>query len=187
MAIARSVRAPTAAPNRVAPPPSTPLARDGVAAIPPAAAGRWRPLAAATGAVPPVRRRPPRGGLPGAARVLRRQRTPWPRLSRVRLAAAWAAVQRDHGGPGADLRLVGVYGPLPLAAVAAAALEPDGGLRVAVGPRRAAAHGDIALARDAATGRLVRADAPYADALGDGRELRYSAALRGGRRLGGNA
>ena len=81
-------------------------------------------------------------------------------------------MQRDHGGGLADLRLQGVYGPLPLGAVTAAAFEPDGRLRVELGGRRPGRTGDVALARDAATGRLVRADVPYPDIGGVGRRLR---------------
>jgi hypothetical protein len=81
-------------------------------------------------------------------------------------------VQRDHGGGPAELRLLGVFGPLPLGAVTDAALEPDGRLRVALGGRRPGRTGDVALARDLATGRLVRADAPYPGIGGGGRRLR---------------
>jgi hypothetical protein len=110
--------------------------------------------------------------VPAAARRARRHRIPWHLLGRERLGAAWEAVQRDHGGALADLRLAGVYGPLPLGAVAAAALEADGRLGVVLAGRRPGRTGDVALARDMATGRLVRADVPYPEPGGVGRSLR---------------
>ncbi len=105
-------------------------------------------------------RRPAR--LDGAPlRTQRRTRIPWGLLPRPRLAAAWAAVQREHGAAG-ELSLVGVYGPLALDAVAAAGLDPDGRLAVTVGPsRRPPVTGDIALARVEPGRRLVRCDLPY--------------------------
>ena len=69
---------------------------------------RCRPLApSARVAIAPgrARRAAPRPGARGTC------------CGRDRLAAAWAAVQGDHGAAEADLHLVGVYGPLPLGAV----------------------------------------------------------------------
>lgn len=169
----RRAAAPATSAVAVPPPPLAPVPNAAAAAVaPPAARGRAQaPVTAArrctsVGAVRAHR------GVPAAARLARRGRTPWHLLGRDRLAAAWEAVQRDHGGGLADLRLAGVYGPLPLGAVTAASLEPDGRLRVVLGGRRPGRTGDVALARDAATGRLVRADVPYPETGGVGRRLR---------------
>ncbi|WP_217921550.1 hypothetical protein [Miltoncostaea oceani] len=97
----------------------------------------------------------------GALRTQRRARVPWTLLPRPRLAAAWSAVQDANPGAG-DLRLVGVYGPLPLDAVEAAGLDGDGRLAVTLGRlRRPSVTGDIALARVGPGDRLVRCDLPY--------------------------
>ncbi len=89
---------------------------------------------------------------------------------------AWAPRGRRCSGTTAGgsptCACAGVYGPLPLGAVTAASLEPDGRLRVVLGGRRPGRTGDVALARDAATGRLVRADVPYPETGGVGRRLR---------------
>jgi hypothetical protein len=157
----------------VAPPVLSPVARAGAAAVAaPAARGAAAAPATAARRCAPVGRAGARHGVPDAARRGRRDRTPWHLLGRERLARAWDAVQRDHGGGLADLRLQGVYGPLPLGAVSTAALEPDGRLCVVLGGRRPGRTGDVALARDAATGHLVRADVPYPDIGGGGRRLR---------------
>lgn len=167
-AAAPATRAVAVAPPPLAPVPraatvalGAPVARAGAAGV--ATAARRSALVAGAGA---------RRGVPDAARLGRRARTPWHLLGRERLSAAWEAVQRDHGGGLADLRLLGVFGPLPLGAVSAAALDPDGRLRVTLGGRRPGRTGDVALARDAATGRLVRADVPYPGPGGVGRRLR---------------
>lgn len=133
------------------------------------------PSRARTHAVPPVRsaphaaallaRRPalrPSPRLARALRVQRRERVPWTMLSRERLTRAWERVQADHGAGAADLRLVGVYGPLAIGAAASVALETDGRLAVALAaPSRGSAVGDLALARLGPAGPLVRSDIPY--------------------------
>jgi len=170
---ARRALAPATGVSAVPPPSLTPVPRAAAAAVaPPAARGRARALATAARRCAPVGAVRAHRGVPAAARRALRTRTPWHLLGRDRLGAAWEAVQRDHGAGLADLRLAGVYGPLPLGAVTAAALEPDGRLRVVLGGRRPGRTGDVALARDAATGRLVRADAPYPDPGSVGRRLR---------------
>ena len=82
-------------------------------------------------------------------------------------------MQRDHGGAGADLRLLGVFGPLPLDSVVAAGLEPDGRLRVDArsAPRRGGRATSPSRAT-LATQRLVRTDVPYPGPGGSGRALR---------------
>jgi hypothetical protein len=157
----------------VPPPPLAPVPHAAAAAVaPPAArggAGAPRTAAHRGGLVSGVR---VRRGVPAAARLARRERTPWHLLGRDRLAAAWEAVRRDHGGGLADLRLAGVYGPLPLDAVAAASLEADGRLRVVLAGGRPGLTGDVALARETASGRLVRSDVPYPVPGGGRRSLR---------------
>ncbi|MGD9571908.1 MAG: hypothetical protein AB7V62_08500 [Thermoleophilia bacterium] len=150
---------PAAAGAHSGPPPLTPSPARGSGAPGTAPHGGvlLRPARRGLGA------RRPAAGLAAALRTQRRERVAWTHLSRARLAAAWEAVQRA-GGPGeADLRLVGVYGPLPVGALEAVALEPDGriAVRLAATPR-AGAPGDVALAR-AGDGRLVRCDLPYPD------------------------
>jgi hypothetical protein len=170
---ARRAAAPATRAVAVAAPPLTPVPRAAAAALgaPVARGGAAAPATTARRCAP-VGSAGARRGMPDAVRVGRRGRVPWHLLGRERLARAWGAVQRDHGGGLADLRLLGVFGPLPLGAVTAAALEPDGRLRVVLGGRRPGRTGDVALAREAATGRLVRADVPYPDAGGAGRLLR---------------
>jgi hypothetical protein len=117
-----------------------------------ARAGRVSPLAPATAR---------RGSRDGRLRVLCRERIPWTLLPRERLAAAWTRLLREHRADPADLRLVGVYGPVPLAAIEGVALDGDGRLRLRLGRRAApAGTGDVALARHAVTGRLLRSDVP---------------------------
>ena len=110
--------------------------------------------------------------MPAAARLARRGRTPWHLLGRDRLGAAWEAVQRDHGGGSPTCASPACTGRCRSARSRAASLEPDGRLRVVLGGRRPGRTGDVALARDAATGRLVRADVPYPETGGVGRRLR---------------
>ncbi len=167
------VGAPAPVAAGVAPPPLAPVPRAAPAAVaPPAVRSAGAVAAAAARRCAPVGAAVVRRGIPDAARVGRRAATPWRLLGRERLAAAWEAVQRDHGGGLADLRLAGVYGPLPRGAVRAAALGADGRLAVVLGGRRPGRTGDVALARDVATGRLVRADVPYPGPGGVRRGLR---------------
>jgi len=170
--VPRSAVAPATSAVAVPPPPLAPVPHAAVAAVAAPAALRAPAPGTAARRCATLDRARIRRGVPAAARLSRRERTPWHLLGRERLAAAWQAVQRDHGAGGADLRLAGVYGPLPLGAVSAAGLEPDGRLRVVLAGRRPGPTGDLALARDEATGRLVRADAPYPDAGGARRRLR---------------
>lgn len=150
--------APTA--HRAATP--TPPTRARAAPAPGTGAHRTRALA------PPGVRR----ARPAALLTQRRARAPWHLLPRERLAAAWAGVQGAHRAAQADLHLVGVYGPVPLGAVEAVRLEPDGRLRVTLGRRRAEPLGDIALARHLPSQRLVRCDVPYPPRGRSGRTLR---------------
>ncbi len=186
-----AVLAPSLAPGvdvRASPPPATGARRCGPEALatttrvadvaPPApAAGR---VAAALVVTPRAatplprlrghRRRPlatPRAhavrsaGEGARLRTVRRPRVPWPELGRERLAAAWSRVQAEHGAAG-ELLLVGVYGPVPLDAVTALALDADGRAAMTFARRAAAGRrGDVALARVASTGRLVRSDIPH--------------------------
>lgn len=72
-------------------------------------------------------------------------------------------MQAEHGAAG-ELLLVGVYGPVPLDAVTALALDADGRAAMTFARRAAGGRrGDVALARVAATGRLVRSDIPHPD------------------------
>jgi hypothetical protein len=170
---ARRAAAPATSAMAVPPPALAPVPRAATAAVAaPAARGGAPAPGTAARRCAPVGGVRARRGIPPAARLARRARTPWHLLGRERLAAAWEAVQRDHGGGLADLRLAGVYGPLPLGAVTAATLAPDGRLCVVLGGRRPGPTGDVALARHAATGRLVRADAPYPEPAGGRRPLR---------------
>lgn len=141
---------------------ATPHAHAHAVAVPGAGARRVRALAR-----PGVRRE-----RPAALSVQRRARVPWHLLPRERLAAAWSGVQGAHRAAQAELHLVGVYGPVPLGAVEAVRLEPDGHLRVTLGRRRAAPSGDIALARHLPSQRLVRCDIPYPSHGRSGRRLR---------------
>ncbi len=111
----------------------------------------------------PVARPRAHFGPAGGGRVLRtvrRERVPWTGLSRRRLAAAWGRVQIEHASAG-ELLLVGVFGPVPIDAITAVALEPDGRLAMTFSRSTSARRGDVALARHAATGRLLRSDIPH--------------------------
>ncbi len=98
-------------------------------------------------------------GTTDTAAMRRMRRTPvaWQNISPDRLRAAWQAILVEHGHPGADLELVGVYGPLPVDSVVSVALAAD---RRAVidlaGDARGVGAGDLALARHKPTGRLLR-------------------------------
>ncbi len=160
------------APALPAPPPAR-----AVAPVPAPREARGVDLLAAIAVGDPVRpvtaaRRAGRAA--GAAlATVRHERVPWAHLSRARLGAAWEAAQRAHGAAPGSLSLVGVYGPLPLAAVTGVALEPDGRIAVALAPlRSAAAPGDVALARSEPGGRLLRCDLPYPDDRRDRRRTR---------------
>ena len=148
--------------SRSLPPPLAPVPRAAAAAAlgaPVARAGAPAPATAARRCAPspgPCARRRRPGRRP--ARAQRRRARRGTCSARDRLAAAWEAVQRDHGGGLADLRLLGVFGPLPLGAVSAAALEPDGRLRVTLGrPRGPAGR---ATWRSRATPRRAASCAP---------------------------
>jgi hypothetical protein len=131
-------------------------------------AERPLPRAARAGGTAP----PPAGPL----LVARRRRAGWTGIDRGRLARAWGRMLADHGLPGDELTLIGLYGPVPLGLVAGVALEPDG--RVALRLARARSTGppgDVVLARHAPTGRLLRVDVAAAGppgAPGTGRRRR---------------
>ena len=102
-----------------------------------------------------------RGGGGARLRTVRRARVSWARLPRERLTAAWGRIQTEHGA-GGELLLVGVFGPVPIDAITAVALEPDGRLAMTFARRGVLGRmGDVALARHAASGRLVRCDIPH--------------------------
>lgn len=91
--------------------------------------------------------------------LARRERVDWGLIGRERLARGWARVLRDHALPADDLRLIGVFGPLPLAAVAGVVLGADGRLGVRlVRPRLPGPAGDVVLARHEPSGTLLRSD-----------------------------
>ena len=94
--------------------------------------------------------------------VLRRRPVPWAVLPRERLLAAWARLLRDHRALPDDLRLLGVYGPLPLDAVASVVLDPrDDEVLVTLRRTRAPGpSGDVALARDGTSHRLLQSRVP---------------------------
>jgi len=165
-------RARVRAPGRLAAPGARPLAAPSpvararpVGALGAAARTAAARLAAARArAVPPL---PARAVLrtprtpPAALRVARRARVPWAGIAPERLGRGWRRVLREHAHPAGDMRLVGVWGPLPLARVAGAVLEADGRLAVTLVPGRPGGpRGDVLLARHVPTGRLLRSDVP---------------------------
>ena len=170
----QAVGPPSARPASVAALATTAVA--GAERLAAAAAHRVAPaIVAAPGAVPcrlgssgraggVVRRPAARRGLLGAGSRLhlqRRARVPWNLLPRERLLAAWTRLLREHGAPPDELRLLGVYGPLPLGAVEGVVLRPDGRAELRLARRRARGPmGDVALARHVPTGHLVRSDVP---------------------------
>jgi hypothetical protein len=88
-----------------------------------------------------------------------RERADWRLIGRERLARGWARVLRDHALPADDLRLIGVFGPLPLAAIAGVVLGADGRLGVRLArPRLPGPAGDVVLARHEPSGTLLRSD-----------------------------
>lgn len=92
-----------------------------------------------------------------AVRCMRRTPVAWQHISPDRLRAAWQAILVEHGHPGADLELVGVYGPLPVDAVMSVALAADRRAVIGLsGDARRGGAGDLALARHKPTGRLLR-------------------------------
>jgi hypothetical protein len=103
----------------------------------------------------------------GVALSQRRRRVPWELIRRERLLAAWARILREHGLEADDVRLVGVFGPLPLGALFGAALDPDGE-RAVISLRRTRVPGppgDLALARHVPSGRLVSAAIPRSEGV----------------------
>lgn len=125
------------------------------AMLPAAGRGRVEPLAL------PRAHAAAAGGESLRLRTVRRSRVPWPELPRERLAAAWGRIQTEHAAAG-ELLLVGVFGPVPIDAISSVALDPDG--RLAMTFTRGGVRGrwgDVALARQAASGRLVRSDVAH--------------------------
>jgi hypothetical protein len=175
-AVAGAARALSAS-ARVAAPPAA-AARGGVARLRAAArGGPAEPLlgragrlaarlpAAVARAEAPLRAVVARGGTGRRADPVRTQRrspVPWALLSRARLRAGWTTVAAEHAVPAASLRLVGVYGPLPLGAVAGVGLPPgsDRAEVVLRMTRVPGPSGDLVLARDVRTGALLRALVP---------------------------
>ncbi len=93
----------------------------------------------------------------------RRRPVPWPHLDRERLRAAWDGMLAEHGIDGPDTELIGVYGRLPLGAVAHVRLDPDRTATITFDPAAPAPGpaGDLALARQGATGPLLRHAIPH--------------------------
>lgn len=145
--------------------PAAPVVAGAIAVLTARAAAAARPLAAPrarAGALGRPAARRPRLAPGGRLHRQRRARVPWTLLPRERLLAAWTRLLREHGFRPDELRLLGVYGPLPLDAVEAVALRPDGRAELRMSRRRGpATPGDVALARHVATGRLVRSDVPH--------------------------
>lgn len=84
-----------------------------------------------------------------------RQRVPWDRLGTERLGASWNRVLADHGSRG-EMRLVGIYGPLPLGVVASVGVDEAGTASIQLAPRVMwGPVGDLAVARLEGSGRLV--------------------------------
>lgn len=82
----------------------------------------------------------------------------WDTIGRERLRAAWDAVRAAHAPDAQQIELVGVYGPVPVSALAGAAVGDDRVAHLALGPHRGAPRaGDLALARHRGEGRLVSA------------------------------
>ncbi|MCC6833164.1 MAG: hypothetical protein IT200_17660 [Thermoleophilia bacterium] len=95
----------------------------------------------------------------GPLLLAHRTRVDWGLIDRERLARDWGRVLRDHRLPAADLQLVGVFGPIALAAVASVAVGADGRLAVRlVRPRLPGPAGDVVIARHERTGALLRSD-----------------------------
>jgi len=93
---------------------------------------------------------------------MRRARVPWTAIAPERLGRGWRRLLAEHPHPVDEMRLVGVWGPLPLARVARAVLGPDGRLSVVLVPGRTGGpRGDVLLARHLPTGRLLRTDDPW--------------------------
>lgn len=112
------------------------------------------PTRGATPSLPPATRR----GTHRAARLMRRAPLAWNTVGRERLRAAWDAVRAAHPGDAQELELVGIYGPVPVSALAGAAVGDDRVAHLAFGPHRGAPRaGDLALARHLGEGRLVSA------------------------------
>jgi hypothetical protein len=90
--------------------------------------------------------------------VMRRVPLTWGTLERDRLRAAWDAVREAHADAAAGLELVGIYGPIPVSALAGAAVGDDRVAHLAFGSHRGApVVGDLALARHREAGGLVSA------------------------------
>jgi hypothetical protein len=89
---------------------------------------------------------------------MRRAPLAWDRVERDRLRAAWDAVRVAHAQDAADLELVGIYGPVPVSALAGAAVGDDRVAHLAFGSHRGTpVVGDLAFARHRGEGRLVSA------------------------------
>jgi hypothetical protein len=92
------------------------------------------------------------------AAVMHRAPLAWHRLERDRLRAAWDAVRLAYARDPADLELVGIYGPVPVSALAGAVVGGDRVAHLAFGPHRGTpVVGDLAFARHRGGGRLVSA------------------------------
>jgi hypothetical protein len=155
----------------VVPLPASTRARE-VAPLARAAAKGVAPLRAVPRRVARLRRPAVHGGRGAGPRTQRRARVPWGALPRERLATAWDRVRAEAGPGAADLRLVGVFGPLPLGAVEDVVLEQDGRLAVTLARRPPGPAGDLVLARHGERGALVRSDVPSTARFGGSRDLR---------------
>lgn len=122
-----------------------------------------RPLGGATaGRVPPLPPIVALGARPrpdGPLLLAHRTRVDWGLMDRMRLARDWGRVLRDHRFPAEELQLIGVFGPIALAAVASVAMGADGRLAVRLArPRLPGPAGDVVIARHEPTGALLRTD-----------------------------
>lgn len=147
-------------PTHAARPLPTHTPHAAAAAIPAGAARRADPRLPPPGvhAIPPAAPAPPGAAAAGAHAVRRMRRTPiaWTHITPDRLRAAWQAILADHGHPGTDLELVGVYGPLPVNAITTIAVAADRRATLGLAPDTAPpTAGDLALARHTPTGRLL--------------------------------
>jgi hypothetical protein len=103
---------------------------------------------------PPVIRR----GVPEAARSLRLRPRPTEQVERDVLRECLTSLFRASGtNDASDLRLVGIFAPAPVGAIASVALGEDG-VQVRVAPRASARPGMLVVGRRRSSGALVTAE-----------------------------
>jgi hypothetical protein len=162
--VARPLAAAVGLPGRAAAlDPAPPVARPGGGARPlsaPARAARRRELRARIGAVPPIpdrAARRPGERVRGLVAVQMRRRVDWAAIDRARLHRAWVRVLAEHRVPAGEVRLLGVYGSMPLEEVAGVGVARDGerALVTLRRRRRPGPLGDLAVGRHEPSGRLL--------------------------------